>query len=75
MARRRKGLNIKALKHTLYKNIKCLSESSAELADVLERAVNNTDFSQATEKEKQDLKKLIEDIAYVDDLINRIVKE
>ena len=51
MARRRKGLNIKALKHTLDKNIKGLSESSAELADVLERAVNNTDFSQATEKE------------------------
>ena len=75
MARRRKGLNINALKHTLDKNIKGLSESSAELADVLERAVNNTDFSQATEKEKQDLKKLIEDIAYVDDLINRIVKE
>ena len=75
MARRRKGLNIKALKHTLDKNIKGLSESSAELADILERAVSNTDFSQATEKEKQDLKKLIEDIAYVDDLINRIVKE
>lgn len=63
-----------ALKKALDKSINCLGANSEEIAALLEQLAH-TDMSQATEQDKAELKKLEEDLQFLDGLIDKLIGE
>lgn len=61
-----------SLKKALDKSIDCLSANSEEITALLQQLAH-TDMSQATDKEKAELKKLEEDILFLDGLIDKLI--
>ena len=58
----------KSLKKALDKSITCLGANSEEIAALLQQLAD-ADMSQATDKEKAELKKLEDDISFLDNLL------
>ena len=61
-----------SLKKALDKSIDQLGANSKEITALLQQLAH-TDMSQATDKEKAELKKLEEDILFLDGLIDKLI--
>ena len=68
----RKKNPVTSLKKALDKSIDCLSANSEEITALLQQLAH-TDMSQATDKDKAELKKLEEDILFLDGLIDKLI--
>lgn len=70
----KKKKSVTAIRRALDKSINCLSANSEEIASVLQK-LTETDMSEATEQDKAELKKLEEDIQFLDNLIDKLIGE